>query len=181
MNFRPISVSFVILNTNASDEICYLCYTLILYCHSGFFWIFWSGVSVWVELHSNLVFLSRCEQGDETCVAPPTKSFEGESVFLWTLSIWCSVTSVSTNELLALEEFLSVRQSLQWFLRWGPFAHHLPGPADQLCGHGGPPEWPGGGYFVLCPRENILFSPQDGQNNKVYFKGKIWIILIWNN
>lgn len=153
-----------------------------------FFWIFWSGVSVWVELHSNLGFFQKKKSSFSllwtrrwNLCCPTHQILWGRKWFLWTLSIWCSVTSVSTNELLALEEFLSVRQSLQWFLRWGPFAHHLPGPADQLCGHGGPPEWPGGGYFVLCPRENILFSPQDGQNNKVYFKGKIWIILIWNN
>lgn len=43
------------------------------------------------------------------------QSFEGES-FVWTLSFGCGVSSVSAKELLTWEEFLSVQQSLQWFL-----------------------------------------------------------------
>lgn len=71
------------------------------------------------------------------------------------MSFWCGVVSASCNELLTLEEFLSVRLSLLWFLHWAPSASTRPcGPAPcTWCSQ----QWLDSGSFALCPKENILF------------------------
>lgn len=110
--------------------------------------------------------------------SPSPQSFDRES-FVWTLSFRRVVTSVIADELLALEEFPSVRQSFRWFLPWGPSAQHLPGPAGCLCGHGGSPAWLSSGYFALCPKENILFHLQTTRIRRLKYISREKFKLYW--